>query len=285
MAELSKTWTFVEGEWLDGNPGIVGPRTHALWLGSCVFDGARAFEGVAPDLDLHCRRVNDSARALGLKPMKRTEEIVEIARDGIARFDKGAALYVKPMYWAEAGGYFSVPPDPESTRFCLTVFEVPMPEPAGFSIGLSSFRRPTYESAPVNAKAACLYPNSGRALMEVRAKGFDNAVVLDALGNVAEFATANLMMVKDGAVHTPYPNGTFLNGITRQRVIALLRKAGVTVNERVIGYQELCDADEIFSTGNYAKVLPVNRIEDRHLQPGPLAQKARELYWDWAHAG
>lgn len=284
MAEWSRTWSFIDGSWIEGNPPIVGPRTHALWLGSCVFDGARAFEGVVPDLDRHCQRVNDSARALGLIPTQRWEEMVEIAREGLGRFEQGAALYIKPMYWAEEGGYYAVPPLPESTRFCLSLFEAPLPPPEPFSITLSRYRRPSAEQAPVEAKAGCLYPNAARALMEARAAGYDNAVILDAMGNVAELATANLMMVRDGIVHTPYPNGTFLNGITRQRVIALLRQAGHQVEERVIRYSELLDADELFSTGNYAKLLPINRIEQRTLQPGPVYRQARELYWSWAHS-
>lgn len=284
MAAWSQTWTFVDGEWIDGNPPLVGPRSHALWLGSCVFDGARAFEGVTPDLDRHCARVNASALALGLMPTKTVDEMLGLAAEGVARFAPGAALYIRPMYWAEEGGYVGVPPLPESTRFCLSIYEVPMPEDVAFSVTGSRFRRPTLEQAPVNAKAACLYPNSARALMEAKAGGFENAVVCDAMGNVAELATANLMMVRDGAVHTPYPNGTFLNGITRQRVIALLRGAGIDVVERVMSYDELLTADELFSTGNYAKLLPINRIDDRDLQPGPVYRKARDLYWEWAHA-
>ena len=108
--------------------------------------------------------------------------------------------------------------------------------------------------------------------------------MLDALGQVAELATANLMLVKDGEVHTPVPNGTFLVGITRDRVIDLLRRTGVRVHERSIGWQEFIDADEVFSTGNYGKVQPVTRVEQRHLQPGPVTRKARELYWDFAHS-
>jgi branched-chain amino acid aminotransferase len=284
MAELSKTWTWIEGNWLEGNPGIVGPRTHGLWLGSCVFDGARAFEGVTPDIDRHCARVQNSAKALGLNAIMQTGEILELAQEGLARFDGETALYIKPMYWAEEGGYVSVPPLAESTRFCLTIYEAPMPEPTGISVTKCSFRRPTIETAPVNAKAACLYPNSGRALREVQAKGFDNAVVLDSLSNVAELATANLFMAKDGEVHTPAPNGTFLNGITRQRVIALLRADGRTVHERTITYEDLRQADELFSTGNYLKVSPINRIDERDLQPGPVYARARELYWEFAHA-
>jgi branched-chain amino acid aminotransferase len=137
---------------------------------------------------------------------------------------------------------------------------------------------------PVNAKAGCLYPNNARALLEANARGFGNCVVLDLLGNVAELATANIFIGKDGAVFTPAPNGTFLNGITRQRVIKLLRDAGVDVIETVLSYRDVQNADEIFSSGNYSKVMPVNRIGERSLQPGPLYRKARDLYWDFAHA-
>jgi branched-chain amino acid aminotransferase len=104
------------------------------------------------------------------------------------------------------------------------------------------------------------------------------------LGNVAELATANIFIGKDGVVFTPAPNGAFLNGITRQRVIKLLRDAGISVVETTLSYRDIRTADEIFSSGNYSKVMPINRIEDRSLQPGPLYRKARELYWEYAHA-
>ena len=104
MAEWSTTFTFLDGKWLEGNQPIVGPRTHAFWLGSSVFDGARAFEGVTPDLDLHCARVNRSASTMWLKPLMAEGEIVELAREGMKKFAPGAALYIRPMYWAEHNG-------------------------------------------------------------------------------------------------------------------------------------------------------------------------------------
>ena len=279
----SKTWTYFEGDWHEGNVPIMGPRTHAAWLCSVVFDGARAFEGVTPDLDLHCERVNHSARKLFLKPMISTETWVRLAREGIAKFEKDAALYIRPMYWAEKEGPWVQAHEPESTRWCLAIYEAPMRPPKGFSTMLSSYRRPTLESMPVDAKAGCLYPNNARALFEAQARGVDNAVVCDALGNVAELATSNIFMAKGGAVYTPIPNGTFLAGITRQRVIGLLRENGVAVVETTLKYQDLQSADEIFSTGNYSKVVPVTRIDDRKLEFGPLYKKARELYWAFAH--
>lgn len=285
MPSPTKTWTFFEGEWHEGNLPIFGVRTHAAWLCSVVFDGARAFEGVTPDLDLHCARVNDSAKKLYLKPIVPSETWLQLAREGVSKFDKDAALYIRPMYWGEKDGPWIQAHDPESTRWCLTIYEAPLRRSNGFSATRSPFRRPTMETMPVDAKAGCLYPNNARALLEAQARGFDNAVVCDMLGNVAELTTSNLFMAKDGVVYTPIANGTFLAGITRQRVIKLLRDSGVTVIEKTLRYEEFLKADEIFSSGNYSKVTPVARIDDRTLGIGPIYTKARSLYWEYAHSG
>lgn len=282
---FSKTWTYFESEWHAGNLPIMGVRSHAAWLCSVVFDGARAFEGVTPDLDLHCARVNDSAEKLFLKPTVSVEDWIRLAKEGIARFDKDTPLYIRPMYWAEQGGPWIQEPDPESTRWCLCIFEAPMRKPTGFSITLSRFRRPTLESMPVHAKAGCLYPNNARAIFEARSRGFDNAVMCDLLGNVAELATSNIFMAKAGVVYTPAANGTFLAGITRQRVIGLLLADGVKVVEKALSYEDFQGADEIFSTGNYSKVVPITRIDDRALPIGPVYSRARELYWSFANSG
>ena len=282
---FSATWTFFEGEWREGNVPIMGARTHGAWLGSTIFDGARTFEGVSPDLDLHMQRINRSADAFGLLPLVTPDEWLDLAREGISRFDKDKALYIRPMYWAEngaAGG--GVKHDAESTNWCLCIYEAPMPQPGNLAITLSPFRRPGRDMAPVDAKAGCLYPNNARALAEAASRGFGNCLVPDLLGNITELANANIFMAKGGQVFTPAANGTFLSGITRQRVISLLRTAGVQVNEMALTYADFQAADEIFSSGNFSKVMPVTRIDERDLQPGPFYRKARELYWDYAHA-
>lgn len=284
MVDWTQTWTWLDGEWFDGNRPIIGPRTHAFWLGSSVFDGARAFEGRTPDLDLHMERVNASAAALGLKHDVSVGRMLELVGEGLEKFPSGTALYIRPMYWAENGGPTAVAPDITSTRFLMCLYETPMPEPKGLALAVSPYRRPTVETMPTNAKAGCLYPNNARALTRAREKGFDNALVLDMLGNVAETATSNVFLVKDGVVATPVPNRTFLAGITRHRIIALLRAANYRVEEASLSVADFLDADEVFSTGNYAKVLPVTRIEDRTLQPGPVYDAARRLYWEYAHA-
>ena len=104
------------------------------------------------------------------------------------------------------------------------------------------------------------------------------------LGNVAELATANVFLAKDGVVRTPMANGSFLNGVTRQRVLKLLRQDGVAAEEATLGYADFETADEIFVVGNYGKVTTVKRIDDRDLQPGPLFRKSRDLYWQFAHS-
>jgi branched-chain amino acid aminotransferase len=284
MPAWSQTYTYLDGEWIEGNQPFIGARTHAFWLGSSVFDGARAFEGVTPDLDKHCARLNRSAQAMCLKPTMSVEAIVELAREGVHKFRPGAELYIRPMYWPEQSGATAVPPDPDSTRFCLCIYEAPMPAPTGVSITRSAYMKPLAITMPIDAKAGCLYPNNARALIEARSRGFDNCLLNDMLGNVAELATANIFMAKDGVAMTPIANGTFLNGVTRQRVLQLLRADGKDVREATLGFADFDEADEIFVVGNYGKVTPVTRIDGRDLQPGPFFRRARKLYWEFAHA-
>ncbi|MDJ0447204.1 branched-chain amino acid aminotransferase [Methylocystis sp. JR02] len=284
LRPVSQTWTFFQGEWRDGNAPILGPRTHGAWLGSMVFDGARAFEGVTPDLDLHLARVNNSAREMLLEPLLSVDEWRTLVGEGLKKFSPDAQLYIRPMYWAEDGLGGGVRFEPSSTNWCLTIYEAPMPAPKGGAVTLSPFRRPSAETAPVGAKASCHYANGSRALIEAAKRGFDNCLMRDMLGNIAEFANSNAFLAKDGAVFTPAANGTFLNGVTRQRVIGLLRADGVEVIETTLTYNDFLCADEIFSTGNFQKVAPMSRIDDRQLDPGPMYKRARALYWDFAHS-
>ena len=273
---------YYNGSWGTGAVPLMTSATNAAWLANSVFDGARAFEGVAPDLDLHCQRSIRSAQGLLMNPPVSAERVLELAREGIAKFPADAALYIRPMFWAESG---LVAVDPDSTQFALVITKMPLPDPSrGFSLCLSPYRRCSPEQAPTYAKAACLYPMAGLAIADAKRRGFDNAVMCDPIGNVAELTAQNLMIVKDGAVHTPVPNGTFLNGITRQRVIGLLEAHGVTVHQRTIRPAELPDADEMFSTGNHGKVVPCVRYESRDLAIGPVYRRARELYWAFAHS-
>lgn len=258
---------------------------HGTWLGTLVFDGARKFDGVTPDLQAHCERVNRSALSLGMNPSLSTDAIIERVHEGLAQFDESAAVYIRPMYWSTGYGEGFISADPESTDFCLCLQEIPMPSiDASATLGTTRFSRPTQDVATVDAKAACLYPNNARMIREAIAKGFSNALVCDALGNVAESATSNVFMVRDGEVFTPIPNGTFLNGITRQRIMGLLIENGVKVHESCLTYDDFHQADEVFLTGNIAKVTPIVAFEQTHYELGPIAKLAREAYMDWARS-
>ncbi|WP_170427057.1 branched-chain amino acid aminotransferase [Ruegeria arenilitoris] len=283
MAVGKNIRTYFDGQWHNGDAPIMRAADHGAWLGSSVFDGARFFDGLAPDLEAHCERVNRSAEALMLTPTVTTEQMVEIVREGLDSYAKGSAVYIRPMYWGIDGDVTAIVPQQDSTGFAICLEEIPMaPETASVTLTTTRFRRPVLESAVVNAKAGCLYPNNARMLKEARSKGFSNALVADALGHVAETATANIFMVRDGEVFTPAPNGTFLAGITRARHIKNLRADGVTVHESVLGFEDFHEADEVFMTGNMNKITPVTALEDTQYQVGPIARRARELYWDWA---
>ncbi len=283
MATGTNIKTYFEGEWHDGDTAIMRAADHGAWLGSSVFDGARFFEGVAPDLDAHCARVNRSAEALMITPTMEVSAMVEAAREGLAMYAPDAKVYIRPMYWALDGGDLGVDPKPGATGFCLCLEEIPMaPANAATTLTTTRFRRPVLEDAVVNAKAGCLYPNNARMLIEARNKGYGNALVADALGNVAETATANIFMVRDGEVFTPAPNGTFLAGITRARHMKNLRDNGVTVHEEVLSFDDFRNADEVFMSGNMMKVTPVTEFDGTHYQHGPLTKQVREMYWDWA---
>lgn len=285
MATGTNIRTYFDGQWHEGDIAVMRAADHGSWLGTTVFDGARFVDGIAPDLRLHLDRVNRSAQALMITPTVTTEQMIDIVWDGLNRYPKGAALYIRPMYWAIEGGHLGILPKEGATGFAVCLEEIPMP-PADTSATLTTtrFRRPVLEDAVVNAKAGCLYPNNARMLAEARSKGYANALVADALGNVAETASANIFMVRDGEVFTPIPNGTFLAGITRARHIANLRADGVTVHETVLSFQDFREADEVFMSGNLMKVTPVTEFDGTHYQVGPVTKRTRELYWDWAHS-
>ena len=283
MATGNNILTYFNGTWHKGNVPIINAADHGAWLGSNVFDGARYFNGVAPDLLAHCQRVNNSAKALMLKPSVEANDMVEIIWEGLKQYEADAAVYIRPMYWAIDGDLTAIVPNQESVGFAICLEQIPLaPESKTVSLTKTKFRRPVLEDAVVNAKAGCLYPNNARMLVEARSKGFSNALVTDAMGNVAETATANIFMVKDGEVFTPIPNGTFLSGITRARHISNMNAAGIKVHETVLTYTDFESADEIFMSGNMNKVTAVTAFEDFQFQIGSVTKKVRDLYWDWA---
>jgi branched-chain amino acid aminotransferase len=275
--------TWADGRWRDGDVAVMGAADHGAWQGTLVFDGARAFEGVTPDLDRHCARIIRSAQAMGMTPPVTAAEIEAIILDGVRRYAPGAHLYLRPMMWSRDCSPAYVDPLPDSTAFAVCIEDIPMSEPGRMALTVSPYRRPRPDMAITEAKAGCLYANNGRIVAEARRRGFDNALSLDVEDNVAETAMTNAFMVRDGVVFTPVPNGMFLAGVTRARVIGLLRDDGVEVVETALTVADFAAADEMFTTGNANKVMPVTRFENRELLRTAMAARARSLYWDFAH--
>ena len=275
--------TYCEGRWHDGDLAVMKASDHGIWQGSSVFDGARRFDGLVPDLDKHCERLNRSAEALMITPTCAPDLMETLIREGLEGFAPGQAVYIRPMYWALHGSDLGVSPQQGATGFAIALEECAIPSPTyATTVTRTRFRRPVLEDAVCNAKAGCLYPNNARMLTEAKSKGFGNALVADALGNLAESATANVFLVKDGVVFTPIPNGTFLSGITRARHIANLRADGVEVVETVLTFDDAHKADEIFLSGNFAKVTAVSAFDHTLYPHRPMTQRARALYLDWA---
>jgi branched-chain amino acid aminotransferase len=286
MATGTNIRTYFQGEWHDGNVAIMNAADHGSWLGGTVFDGARFAHGVAPDLMAHCERVNRSARALMLEPTHSAQQIFDLTWQGIGLYAPDTPLYIRPMYWGIDCGHSAIVPKSDSVGFAICLEEIPLAAPdATARLTTTQFRRPVLADNVTNAKAGCLYPNNARMLVEARSKGYDNALVADVLGNVAETATANIFMVRDGVVRTPIANGTFLSGITRARHIVNLRAAGHDVREDVLSFDEFRAADEVFMSGNMTKVTPVTEFDGTNYQIGPVTRLALQLYWDWAKSG
>ena len=143
MATGSNISTYFEGQWQRGDAMIMRAADHGSWLGTTVFDGARRFEGLTPDLEAHCARVNRSAEALMITPTKGTAEMVEIIREGLSQYPKEAPIYIRPMYWAIEGDELGIVPRPNATGFAVSLEEIPMAPPeAATTLTRTRFRRP-----------------------------------------------------------------------------------------------------------------------------------------------
>jgi branched-chain amino acid aminotransferase len=285
MAFGTRILTWFDGRWHEGNPAVMRAADHGTWQGTLVFDGARAYEGATPDLDLHCARIVRSAETMGLAPPASAREIEALVREGVRRHGSDRPLYLRPMMWSTEATPALIDAVPESTVLAICIEDLPFREPGPMTLTISPFRRPSPDAALCEAKAACHYPNNARVVREARARGFHNALSLDQEGHVAETASTNVFLVRGGVVETPVANGTFLNGITRQRVIRLLRDDGYDVRETTLDVADFARADEIFMTGNANKVVPVTRFEEREIGAGRVAARAAALYRDFAHQG
>jgi branched-chain amino acid aminotransferase len=254
--------------------------THGLHYASCVFEGERVYNGEVFKLREHTQRLIDSGKELGFTIPYSLEELEQATRDTVA--SQGFAdAYVRPVAW-RGSEMMGVSAQQTKINVAIAVWEWPSyfsPEARmrGIRLTTSKWRRPAPDTAPVHAKAAGLYMICTLSKHAAEAKGYDDALMLDYRGQIAESTGANIFLIQDGKIHTPTPD-CFLNGITRQTVIGIAKKHGYEVIERAIMPEELADTSEVFVTGTAAEVTPVGEIDDYKFEVGKITRTLLEDY-------
>lgn len=271
--------------WIDGT--IVPWReaqihilTHGLHYASAVFEGERAYSGHIFKDDLHSQRLVRSATLIDME-MTMTPAQISAAKREILDANKLTDAYIRPVAW-RGSEQMGISAKATKTHVAIACWEWPSyfsPEmrEKGISLQTAKWRAPMPGTAPVESKASCLYATHTMAKHAAEAQGFTDALMLDYRGQVAEATGANLFMVKDGELLTPIPD-CFLNGLTRQTVIALAKELKIPFRETVIMPDELKGADEVFLTGTAAEVTAVGKIDDQTYNVGPITRQLRETY-------
>jgi len=265
--------------WFDGKlvpwrEAKIHVLTHGLHYASCVFEGARAYEGQVFKLTEHSQRLINSARILDFEVPYTVDELDEASRQTLAAMQLTDA-YVRPVAW-RGSEIMGVTAQTSKIHVAIACWSWPSYfDPAerakGIRLDISQWRRPAPDTAPTAAKAAGLYMICTLSKHVAERKGYADALMFDYRGFVAEATGANMFLIKDGVIHTPTPD-CFLNGITRQTVIALAKARGMSVIERHIKSEELSSFSEVFITGTAAEVTPVGEIGPHRYTPGQISQ-------------
>jgi branched-chain amino acid aminotransferase len=278
-------WIWLDGHlvpWREANLHVL---SHALHYASCVFEGERAYGGTIFRLTAHSERLRRSAARLGFALPWSVAEIDEACRAVVAANGFENA-YLRPIAW-RGSEEMGVSARKNDVHLAVTAWHWGAyfgedGASRGVRLDLARWRRPAPDTAPTDAKASGLYMIATLAKNEAEAKGYDDALMLDWRGQVAEATGANVFFVKDGALHTPPPE-CFLDGITRLTVIALARQRGIAVHERAIRPEELAEFDEMFLTGSAVEVMPVAEAGPWRFELGPVAKQLRADYLDLAN--
>jgi len=264
--------------WRDAHKHIL---THGLHYASTVFEGERAYDGTIFKMRAHSERLIRSAALIDII-LPYTPEQIDAAKEKTMRGSGFKDCYVRPFAWRGCG-QMGISGKNTPIHLAIACWEWPSyysAEKREKGIMLRTcprWRAPMPNTAPTESKASCIYTTHTISKMEAESAGCDDALMLDYRGLVAEATSANIFMVKDGALKTPIPD-CFLNGITRQTVISMARGLGLTVEEGRITTQELGEADEVFLTGTAAEVTAVGKIDDTSYTVGPITRMLRDEY-------
>ncbi len=254
--------------------------SHALHYASCVFEGERVYNGNVFKLTEHSQRLIESGRILGFELPYSVAEI-DAATEATIKANNIIDGYVRPVAW-RGSEMMGVAAQATKIHVAVAVWQWPSyfsPEAKmkGIRLRFSDWKRPHPETAPTQSKAAGLYMICTMSKHQAENEGFDDSLMLDWRGQVAEATGANVFLVIDGEIHTPTPD-CFLNGITRRTVIDLAQRNGIKVVERVIMPEEFAKAQEVFLTGTAAEVTPVGEIGPYRFTPGAVCKTLMDAY-------
>jgi len=271
---------WLNGEFVPWENANLHILSHGLHYASSVFEGERAYNGKIFKLQEHTDRLIKSAEILGMEIPYSADEINDAC---IAALEKQGYqdAYIRPVAW-RGSEMMAISAQQTSINLAIAVWQWPSYfDPAeklkGIRLDISKWQRPGPDMAPCHAKASGLYMICTMSKHAAEAKGYTDAMMLDWRGQVAEATGANVFFVKDGELHTPTPD-CFLNGITRQTVMALAEKRQIKVNERAIMPDEMADMEQCFLAGTAAEVTPVSEIGPYKFEVGDITQTLMSDY-------
>ncbi|MCA8882753.1 MAG: branched-chain amino acid aminotransferase [Rhodobacteraceae bacterium] len=271
--------------WLDGKmvpwrDAKVHILTHAMHYASAVFEGERAYEGRIFESVRHSERLRKSAEMIDFT-VPWTVDQIEAAKYDVMKANGLEDAYVRAIAWRGAGDDMGVASARNPVRLAVAAWQWGAyygdAKMKGAKLDISKWKRPSPETIPCHAKASGLYMICTMSKHAAEAKGCSDAMMFDYRGYVAEATGANIFFVKDGEVHTPLPD-CFLNGITRQTVVGMLRDRNITVHERHIQPAELEGFEQCWLTGTAAEVTPVGQIGDYTFEVGAMARDIASAY-------
>jgi branched-chain amino acid aminotransferase len=271
-------WIWLDGEWVQHRDAKVHVLTHAMHYASAVFEGERAYDGVIFKSTEHSKRLINSGRILGFDVPWSAEEIDKVKRELLVKQGFSDA-YVRVIAW-RGSELMGVSAKNNTIHVAASSWQWGdyfADKMKGIRLMVAPWRRPAPDTAPCNSKAAGLYMICTLSKHAAEDAGFQDALMMDWRGQIAEATGANVFFVRDGVLHTPTPD-CFLNGFTRQTVIALAKQRGIEVVERAIFPNELATFSECFLTGSAAEVTPVNEIAGLKFKPAAITEQLLNDY-------
>ena len=273
-------WIWYNDEIVPWKDAKVHVLTHGLHYGSCVFEGERAYGGKIFKTTEHSVRLRKSAELMDFEIPFSVEEL-NTAKDKVVELNGGGDQYVRPVAW-RGSEMMAVSAQHNKIHVAIATWAWPSMFDAetkmkGIKLDIADYRRPDPMCAPVHAKAAGLYMICTISKHKAEKKGYADAMMLDWQGRVAECTGANIFFTRDGAIHTPIAD-CFLNGITRQTVMALAKEQGLEIIEHRIMPDELKSFNECFIVGSAAEVTPVSEIGPHTFKPGNISRTMMDAY-------